>query len=79
LKTALSIESDFTLPGVTNEGYINNAGTILFLGVPYLLTIPAIDFSLGANLSPIACMGKELAWDYLTHIPHFMKNRLPHD
>jgi hypothetical protein len=48
-----------------SDCYINNAGTILFLGVPYLLTIPVIDFTLGANLSPIACMGKELALDYL--------------
>jgi hydrogenase maturation protease len=31
----------------------------------YLLTIPAIDFTLGANLSSIACRGKELALDYL--------------
>jgi hydrogenase maturation protease len=33
--------------------------------VAYLLTIPAIDFTLGANLSSIACWGKELALDYL--------------
>jgi hydrogenase maturation protease len=33
--------------------------------VAYLLTIPAIDFTLGANLSSIACRGKELALDYL--------------
>lgn len=33
--------------------------------VAYLLTIPAIDFTLGANLSSIACQGKELALDYL--------------
>jgi hydrogenase maturation protease len=31
----------------------------------YLLTIPAIDFTLGANLSSTACRGKELALDYL--------------
>ncbi len=30
-----------------------------------LLTIPAIDFTLGTNLSPIASRGKELALDYL--------------
>lgn len=33
--------------------------------VAYLLTIPAIDFSLGANLSSIASQGKDLALDYL--------------
>lgn len=33
--------------------------------VAYLLTIPAIDFTLGANLSSIASRGKELALDYL--------------
>jgi hydrogenase maturation protease len=33
--------------------------------IAYLLTIPAIDFTLGANLSSIACRGKELALDYL--------------
>jgi hydrogenase maturation protease len=31
----------------------------------YLLTIPAIDFSLGANLSSIASNGKDLALEYL--------------
>jgi hydrogenase maturation protease len=33
--------------------------------VAYLLTISTIDFTLGANLSSIACRGKELALDYL--------------
>jgi hydrogenase maturation protease len=33
--------------------------------IAYLLTIPAIDFTLGANLSSIACRGKNLALDYL--------------
>jgi hydrogenase maturation protease len=33
--------------------------------VAYLLTIPAIDFTLGANLSSIASRGKDLALDYL--------------
>jgi hydrogenase maturation protease len=33
--------------------------------VAYLLTITAIDFTLGANLSSIACRGKNLALDYL--------------
>jgi hydrogenase maturation protease len=33
--------------------------------VAYLLTIPAIDFTLGANLSSIASTGKNLALDYL--------------
>jgi hydrogenase maturation protease len=33
--------------------------------VAYILTIPAIDFTLGANLSSIACRGKDLALDYL--------------
>jgi hypothetical protein len=33
--------------------------------VAYLLTIPAIDFTLGANLSSIASQGKNLALDYL--------------
>jgi hydrogenase maturation protease len=33
--------------------------------VAYLLTIPAIDFTLGANLSSIASRGKNLALDYL--------------
>jgi hydrogenase maturation protease len=31
----------------------------------YLLTIPAIDFTLGANLSSIANTGKDLALEYL--------------
>jgi hydrogenase maturation protease len=31
----------------------------------YLLTIPAIDFTLGANLSSIASSGKDLALEYL--------------
>jgi hydrogenase maturation protease len=33
--------------------------------VAYLLTIPAIDLTVGANLSSIASRGKELALDYL--------------
>jgi hydrogenase maturation protease len=33
--------------------------------VAYLLTIPAIDFTLGTTLSPLAIRGKELALDYL--------------
>jgi hydrogenase maturation protease len=33
--------------------------------VAYLLTIPAIDFTLGATLSSIASQGKDLALDYL--------------
>lgn len=33
--------------------------------VAYLLTIPAIDFTLGANLSSIASTSKDLALDYL--------------
>jgi hydrogenase maturation protease len=33
--------------------------------VAYLLTIPAIDFTLGTTLSSIACRGKKLALDYL--------------
>lgn len=33
--------------------------------VAYLLTIPAIDFTLGANLSSIANTGKDLALEYL--------------
>jgi hydrogenase maturation protease len=33
--------------------------------IAYLLTIPAIDFTVGANLSSIASRGKELALDYL--------------
>jgi hydrogenase maturation protease len=33
--------------------------------VAYLLTIPAIDFTLGTNLSSIASSGKDLALDYL--------------
>jgi len=33
--------------------------------VAYLLTIPAIDFTLGNPLSAIACLGKEAALDYL--------------
>jgi hydrogenase maturation protease len=39
----------------------------LYAAIPdaYLLTIPAIDFSLGANLSSIASTGKDLALEYL--------------
>jgi hydrogenase maturation protease len=33
--------------------------------VAYLLTIPAIDFTLGNPLSAIACLGKDAALDYL--------------
>jgi hydrogenase maturation protease len=33
--------------------------------IAYIMTIPAIDFTLGANLSSIACRGKNLALDYL--------------
>jgi hydrogenase maturation protease len=33
--------------------------------VAYLLTIPAIDFTLSTTLSSIACRGKNLALDYL--------------
>jgi hydrogenase maturation protease len=33
--------------------------------VAYLLTIPAIDFTLGTTLSPLAIRGKNLALDYL--------------
>jgi hydrogenase maturation protease len=39
----------------------------LYAAIPdaYLLTIPAIDFTLGANLSSIASTGKDLALEYL--------------
>jgi hydrogenase maturation protease len=35
--------------------------------VAYLLTIPAIDFTLGTTLSSIASTGKDLALDYLKY------------
>jgi hydrogenase maturation protease len=46
------------LLGITQKLYGANP-------VAYLLTITAIDFTLGANLSSIARQGKELALDYL--------------
>lgn len=56
-------------------GYGNTLTPQLLLGMTqrlygaipdaYLLTIPAIDFTLGANLSTIASRGQELALDYL--------------
>jgi hydrogenase maturation protease len=33
--------------------------------IAYFLTIPAIDFTLGTTLSPLASLGKNLALDYL--------------
>jgi hydrogenase maturation protease len=33
--------------------------------IAYLLTVPAIDFTLGTTLSPLASLGKNLALDYL--------------
>jgi hydrogenase maturation protease len=36
--------------------------------IAYLLTISAINFTLGSSLSPIACQGKDLALNYLKDI-----------
>jgi hydrogenase maturation protease len=41
----------------------------------YLITIPAINFSLGMTLSPIADQGKNLALDYLKSVLRYTGSR----